>query len=498
MTQDNLPRCRHHADQAAHWHCPACRVDLCTDCKPYAEQLPIRVVCPLCGATMRELRVGISPWRETAGLLARPALSTSLTLTVALAALAWLLPPGPVRLLAAVPLLVVLGGWLGLIARNAGEDRPRAASARDLLDFDELEFALRALGLALPLAAVATLGLADGSIAWPGMTVAVLAVALPAALAATLIHDRLGAALRPDLLGDVVAVTRADYLPPAFATLMASGFAFPAVLLPAGSLAAVASTFIACTLAIIAARLLGRVLYRHRRWLGYHAGVAPIERPRTPPPSVYEPALLAADSDSLRAAGRTRAARLHLGAALTRYPDDEALTRRFDRLIHETASRRDFRNHLARRLKRLVGNGQFAPAADLWQRYSHELGNWIPRDAETRYQLGLELDDRGEHSTAFRMLIGLSPDDPGFERASEAWLESARILADHLGDPHKARELSDYVARRDPAVLAQWRQRRGSIPGDPATGHAEGLRNEAPAHPDAPPRAPLARSGEIG
>lgn len=488
MTRTTDRTCHQHPRQHAAWHCPGCKLDLCTECKPYAERLPIAVDCPLCAGSMHEHRPPYRPWPSIGRLFSSPAVWTSLTVTALLALVTWMLAPGLPRVAVTLPLLAVLLTWLGIVARAAAEGRALPAGRRALLDPDELEHGLRTLGLLLPFAILLGAALAAGGLGWPALAAAALAAVAPGSLAAFLLKDRIAAAMHPDSIRGVAAVTAGDYLPAALATALAAAFALPATALPAGSPVAAASAFVGGWLALAAAVLAAGMLRRHRRRLDYHGGVPAIDRPKPIPPAVYEPALLAADADTLRAHGKARAARLHLGEALSRYPDDPKLNRRFDDLVHDCARQGEFRNHLARRLKRLVANGQFAPAADLWQRYSPELGDWMPRDAHTRYQLALELDQRGEHDTAFRALIGLSPKMPRFDKAGDAWLEAARILADHLDDIDKARELSRVVADRDPPAARRWRANRGRLPGE--------SRSEATTRTASRPA--LARGGQIG
>lgn len=492
MTRTTDTTCRQHPRQPAAWHCATCRLDLCTECKPYAEKLPIRVGCPLCAGTMRQHRPPFQPWQCVAPLLSPPAVWTTLVVTGLLALVTWLAPPGVLRSMAALPLIAAVLTWLGIVARATAEGRALPPGRRALLDPDELEYGLRTLGLVLPFAALLAITLAGGGIAWPILAAVALAAALPGVLATFLLRDRVAAAIRPDSIHSIFTVARGDYAPAAVATALAAGLALPAAVLPAGSPIAAASAFLVGWLALAAAVLAAGMLRHYRRLLAYHGGVPVIDRPKPTPQAVYEPALLAADADTLRAHGKARAARLHLGAALSRYPDDAELNRRFDDLVHDCARPGEFRNHLARRLKRLVANGQFAPAADLWQRYSPELGDWMPRDAYTRYQLALELDQRGEHGTAFRVLIGLSPEKPRFDKAGDAWLEAARILADHLDDAGKARELSQVVSVRDPAAARRWRATRGSLPGE--------SRSKATVEASAEPatRPALARGSQIG
>jgi hypothetical protein len=107
-------------------------------------------------------------------------------------------------------------------------------------------------------------------------------------------------------------------------------------------------------------------------------------------------------------------------------------------------------------MQRLFRSGSTAAATALWQRYSPQLENWVPRVSETRYRLALELDEAGDHQTAFRLLIGLSPNDSRFRHVAEAWMEAARILEQRLDDPARAAELRRIVRERYPEKARKW------------------------------------------
>lgn len=460
MNDTSTPRCRYHEQHSARWHCPACELDLCTDCRPYAEILPIEIDCPLCRSAMLERHAApalAKRWRELAVM---PLHSRSLLLLPALAALVAVVPLLWPRVLLAVPVSIVIAAAMAVIARHEAENRSGSANLRELVDIDGVEYALRTLWFALPFAVAFALAAASGSLALALVAIIATGVLAPAALMATVMNDSADGLFRPELIHKLFAQTRRDYPAVALLGLGATALLALTMMLPGGSPVAifggVAAGIGGGWLAAAWGCATGELLYRHRRMLDYAAGADPLDRPRRPAAGVYEPALLVADARILLAERRRKSARRHLGESLTRFPDDLELNRLFDELVRESASREEYRNHLERRIRRLIGRGQAAAAADIWQRNNPYLGNWTPRSSETRYQLALELDQRGEHMVAFRMLIGLSPKNKRFTHMAEAWLEAARILDQHLEDPDKASELRRFVTEHYPERARKW------------------------------------------
>lgn len=454
-------RCRLHSDRTAHWYCEPCRLPLCTSCKPYAEQLPLEVDCPFCGQAMRERSDEID-----AATANRTAIRYAFQLpALGIAPLVALIAALGFHSLAGI-FLVVPAGVLVLFlmiafASRTGEGHARPPSLGTLFDIDHMEYCLRLLPFGLPFAVLLILATASGSMPLATAAWLLTAALMPAMLMATVIADSPGAAFDPASIERVIRVTGRPYANIALLLAGATLVIAATTIGTGGSTMAIQATlaFVATLLVLALCARLGMMMRSHRRVLEYPAGVAPIDRPRRPEASVYEPALLAADARTLLHEKKTRDARVLLGNALTRFPDDLQLNEQFDALVSSTARPKEIRNHLERRMHRLMRCGQVAAATELWQRNSPLLDNWVPRVSETRYRLALELDEMGEHQTAFRLLIGLPPEDRKFAHIAEAWMEAARILEQRLGDPGKAAELRRLVHERYPEQAAAWKQR---------------------------------------
>lgn len=471
-------QCRFHPKHEVRWYCNACKLPLCSSCKPYADQLPHDVHCPLCDKIMQG-RLEQGEQSSFAVALSNALALPSLLLATAAAAAAALSPGGLAGLLLSLPAAAVVFYGMLTLARRAGEGRIERPGLTDIFHFDAIEYGSRLLPAGLPCALLLSVAVLTQStplavLAWLG-----LAAVLPAAVLTAVVTGSPAAALQPARLWQLVERVA---LPCALLALTGAAAAF--ILVPlaglfdgnAGRAFAGVVAFVAALLALALGSQTGLLASTHRRVLDYAAGVAPIDRPRRPEPDVHEPALMVADARILLREKRTRDARQALGAALTRYPDEPELNAMFDQLVAETAGPNEFLNHLERRMRRLVRTRQAAAATDLWQRHNHRLKKWMPRASETRYHLALELDERGEHQTAFRLLISLPPDDQKFSHIVDAWMQAARILEDRLEQSGRAQELRRIVQQRFPEGYRQWRQRW-----QPLNQSAAGNRQPAPA-----------------
>ncbi|WP_376696071.1 hypothetical protein [Wenzhouxiangella sp. EGI_FJ10305] len=458
-------RCRYHSQRSTHWYCEPCRLPLCTACKPYAEQLPIEVDCPICRQAMQE-QVADSDPADAVQTPLKNATSPPALVIAVLAAVTAALGFGSITgFLMSVPVGAALLYMMITLARRAGEGLPHPPAASDLFEIDQVEYSLRLLTFGLPFIALLLVTMAATSTALATLAWLVAAAIVPAALITAIVFESPRAALDPASISHVGGITKKQV---AVLSLLSIGAVLAGaglLTLTGGGVAVVRGllAFTACLLALGLSSRLGMIARSHRRRLEYPAGVAPIDRPRRPEPSLYEPALLAADAEVLLQEKHSHEARQLLGKALTRYPDNPALNALFDRLVRETARPGEYRNHLERRMQRLIRDGQVAAATELWQRNSPGLDNWIPRLSETRYRLALELDELGDHQMACRLLLSLPPEDRKFSHIAEAWMEAARIMEERLDDPQRARELRKVVQQRFPERAKRWLSQRQPV-----------------------------------
>lgn len=460
MTHPNTSHCRYHSEKSARWYCKPCRLPLCTSCKPYAEQLPLQVKCPLCGQALQERTEATDPL-EPLRTAARNALSPPLLAIAACFGLVGALGFGSLAgTLLALPVGAALLYCMIMLTRRAGEGHDEPPSLRQLVDIEQIEYGLQLLPIGLVFAALFGIALVKPSSPLALLLIVAAAGSLPIVQLSAIVFESPGKAFNPACVSRVLDAAKGPLALVSLLFVLAAS-ALTAVSSLSGTGATIACAmlaFAAGTLALGLSTQLGAIARAHRRVLEYPAGVAPIDRPRPPEPATYEPAQFAADADILKRENRLQEARQLLGSALTRYPDDRTLSARFDQLIYETAKPDEFRSHLERRMQRLVRNGQTAAAAELWQRYSPRLDDWVPRLSDTRYRLALELDLLGDHQTAFRLLMTLPPDERKFRRIAEAWMEAARILEERLDDRKRAAELRRVARERFPERAREWLQ----------------------------------------
>lgn len=462
MNTTDMERCRYHAGKRARWHCKACELALCETCKPMAELLPYDVVCPLCAEPMTDTQVGAMFWHDPRPALRYPLHPVILVLIGVLAVVSAIVPRGLPALLAAIPALAVFAIFAYVVFDQSSRGEEGLPGIREMLDEDRLtafpDFAKTILIYAL----LPVLAWMSGSLLLFSLVLAATCLVFPAALMAVAIDERLNAAADPARIGRLINTLGTPYYILAGTTAVIAVAPF-ALVHPAGGLLpdpvhAGILTLLYGYLILLAFRLVGDVLFIFRRRLDFAAGIDRIDRPRKPRPEEYEPALALADARIQIGEGHARRARMTVGQALTHHSAHPGLNECFDELIHVTGSEAEFRNHIERRLRRLVSNGQPAAAAELWQNNRKHLGSWLPRIAETRHRLALELEQRGEQRVAIRLLLKLPSTDPRYVELPEACLEAARMLETHLGDSSQADKLRTWVINRFPDRAQQWHQ----------------------------------------
>lgn len=462
MNGTKTERCRYHARNRPRWFCAACDLALCETCKPMAELLPFDVPCPLCASPMADTRVGTMFWQDPKSTLRYPLQPVTLALIPILALAGALVPPGVPALIAAVPALAVLVIFSYVVFDQSARGGKGFPGRRELLDGERFtafpDFAKTLLIYALP----PVLAWLSNSFLLFSLVLAATCLMVPAALMAVATDERFNAAVNPPRLGRLIKTLGTPYSILAGTTAIMA-VAPAALLYPAGGLLpdpvhAGILILVYGYLAVLGFHLTGDILFRFRRQLDFAAGIHRMDRPRRPRPQEYEPALALADARIQIGEGRTRRARMTIGQALAHHSGHSELNECFDELIRVTGSKTEFRNHIERRLRRLVAHGQPGAAAELWLNNREHLEGWLPRIAETRHRMALELEQRGEYRVATRLLLKLPSTDPKYVELPEACLEAARMLETHLDDSAQADKLRTWVIRRFPDRAQQWHQ----------------------------------------
>jgi hypothetical protein len=477
MSNTAAGQCRYHSDQSTRWYCRDCDLPLCTTCKPYADQLPQDVSCPLCRQPMDDIAVGDPLWRNPKPFLAYPLDRNCLIMMAVLAAFVAVLASGLFSLLAvAVATVVLIRGSFVVIERSS-LGHVRAPSLREFANPDNLshnlQFALTLLIAAVPVG----LGwIAGTALMW--LILVPIAALLPAMLMAVFIDGNAQSALDYRRITAIVRAMGAGYgvLGGACAlfalattiVLWLLGFVLPGWLL--AGLAMLAWSY----LTLLTARLIGHCLHQYRRQLEFGPALDRVTQHVLPPTEVHEPARALADASIQAIEGDVRQARLTVGEALVRHPENDDLNRYFDHLILASEDQKKYRNHMERRLRRLVARDQPGAAAELWLRNRKNLEGWLPRIAETRHHMALALEQRGHPKVAVKLLLRLPKTDPRYSHLPEACLEAARILEQHLDDREQATTLRDWVLKRHPQRAEYWYEQRQQDAADS---------NQAPVNP---------------
>lgn len=433
-----------------------------------AELLPEDVPCPLCAEPMTDTEVGAMFWQDPKSALLYPLHPTVLVLIAILAALAAIFREGLPGLVAAG----LTGAILVLLAYAVFDQSSRGKEGLpgigEMIDGQRWRAFPDFLKTVLLYAAVPFAAFLNESTLLAFVALSAASLLFPASLMAAAVDERWKAAIDPSRIGRLVKTLGHAYYILA-ATTFAIAVAPAAAMYPvAGMLPAPVHAAIMILvygyLVVLAFRMVGDMLFRFRRRLQFHAGVDRIDRPRKPRPEEYEPALALADARIQIGEGQAKRARMTVGKALTHHPEHPGLNECFDELIRVTGSRTEFRNHLERRLRRLVANGETGAAADLWLNNRKHLDDRLPRFAETRHHMALELEKRGEHHVAIRLLLKLPSADPRYHELPEACLEAARMLETHLGDDGQAAKLRTWIINRFPERAERWyRERKQAV-----------------------------------
>ena len=460
MNNPDRMQCRYHQRNPARWHCTACELPLCTDCKPLAEQLPHDVPCPLCRSSMADLEVGAPFWQNWQHLLHYPLTRTSLIFIGALALINLLVPAGLISLLAGLPLLVLYLYWCFVVFHitSCGHNEPPDLAT--LVDRNRIGPGMDFVKIGGVYAVAIFAGYMSGSILILGLVLLLASMAFAASVMAIAIDEDFSAGFNYRRLSEIARRLGSTYNGLAAVTLLVAAapalvLFLPGLILPPFIHAALL-TLVYAYGGLALAHTIGRVLYQHRRVLQFAAGVEKIDRPTPPKPAVFQPIQALADSRVQLAEGVNDRARVTIGEALTQYPRNRELNRRFEELLKNEGQIKELQNHIERVLRRMVADGDVSGAVDHWLHHRENVRGWLPRISGTRHRMSLELEARGHHRTAVRLLLTLPKTDRRYAKLPEACLEAARMLEEHFNDTASAEPLRQFVKNRYPDRAAEW------------------------------------------
>jgi len=409
---------------------------------------------------MIDLEAGTPFWHDWREILHYPIERTALVI-VGLAGLVQLVTPaGLSTLLAGLPVLAIFLYYVAVIIDRSACGSNAAPDTADLADRSRIDARLEWVKTGFVYAGALLAAGMSGSPLILAVAILLAAMALPASLMAVAMDGKFKAAFDYPRLTTIARRLGMDYNLLAAAALVVGAtpavvFHLPGLLLP---------TFVHATLLTLVygwaclslAHAVGRELFRYRRELEFGAGEDPIDRPLPPKPAVHEPVQALADARVQMAEQRSDQARVTIGEALTRYPRNRELNRRFEKLLAAEGRITELKNHVERVLHRKVADGDVAGAVDHWQQHRDSLDGWEPRISATRHRMALELEARGDHRTAVRLLLSLPKTDPRYGRLPEACLDAARMLEEHFADQAAAEPLRQFVQQRFPARAATW------------------------------------------
>jgi hypothetical protein len=460
MDNSTTAQCRYHRTHPGKWQCSGCDLTLCSDCKPLADKLPHDVPCPLCRTAMVDLEAGPPFWHHWREILRYPVERTAMVLIGAVALIQLLTPAGLATVLTGLPVLALFLYYASVVFDRSACGSTDAPDIAQLTDRTRIDPRLEWVKTGFIYAGAIFAAGMSGSPLVLGVALLLAAMVLPASLMAVAMAGQFKAAFDYPRLSMIARRLGMEYnllAATAFtvATAPALALYLPGLLLPSFIHAAML-TLVYGWACLSLAYAIGRVLYRHRRELDFAAGIDPIDRPLPPKPAVYEPVQALADARVQMAEQRLDQTRVTIGEALTRYPRNRELNRRFEKLLAGEGRITELKNHVERVLHRKVADGDIAGAVDHWQHHRESLDGWEPRISATRHRMALELETRGDHRTAVRLLLTLPKTDPRYSRLPEACLDAARMLEEHFGDHAGAEPLRRFVQKRFPGRAAAW------------------------------------------
>ena len=445
--------CHYHPAQPATWHCPACPRDYGDCCLPQnADASDDDPRCPLCRGALTFLGAANSaqPFWERISRFFLYALQPGPLAFAGLLTLASLFMPSSKILW--IALLSVATKYLHSVIEASSQALQEAPSLQSA--FVGEGFGLFFKQLAVFLLAGAALWLAadfDSEALFWGVNLLIMLV-MPASIIRLALDKELGAALSPELVGQVIKAMGWRYLilwvflfilwqSPNYVTFMLSHGLPRVVLMP------VAAGLFAY-FAVVMCAMMGYAVFQYQGALGYV--IADENRQNHFPAAEYARRKALAEAEIRLKEGQSEQALEILAAALERSADDLKLNERFHQLLFGLQARERCLRHLAHYLP-LAARQTPALAATALLNARQLQSDYLPDDALLCEQLAGALLARHKTREGLSLLRNLHQRFPDYPHIPRAYLLAARGFAEGLGQLEPARQLLGFIRQRYPA-----------------------------------------------
>jgi hypothetical protein len=471
--------CHYHRTNPAVRYCAECPRYFCAECIPtiaegYGTASPR---CPLCGDQLTFLGAANTAkpfWTVAHRFFLYPFAGSGIALMALMAVSSLLLTLGLFGLVVAIGMFAVTMKYGFAVLESVAAGDATAPTVNQAISADEDHLFLRFVGLMLALGLVQVVAASVLGSAIGFLTGLLVTLVMPAAVVFLALEKRTVSALNPSKLIWLISRIGLPYLLVVFLfeTISSGPFLVLALFAESMSLQALLTmtTVLVVYFTIVNFAMLGYVIFENQGTLGFTAADGD-EEALDPSPANLRKRLFG-EVNILVREGRLDQAKQRLDAEASRFDGDVQFLERQLQLLTQSADADRIGRVTDAYLDVLDRKGAHELALDAWRKARAIDRSYLPKHARISHALAERAWARNLGRDALVLLGNLHKREPAYAGLDAAYWLAAEVFRSGFDDEVRARQLEQFVARRNaqaeskstvapgalqPSPSAQWR-----------------------------------------
>jgi tetratricopeptide (TPR) repeat protein len=440
----NIDYCAYHYKSPATWQCGKCHMHYGDCCISRAQAIDNQPHCVLCEGDLRSLGAGnvVEPfWNAIHKFLAYPFKAGPLAFIILLSLLSILIAPGMLGIAIGLFIVVACARYSYAIIDQASMGKTTPPSLAILLQLDPDNLFFKQIAVLLVAGLVIGLAGSSGSVLLSLSVTLFVTLALPASILVLAVNKRLLAAVNPVLLTQLMLKLGAGYLVLyAYLHILSGGpyfiLAYFSEHIPA-SIYAPVSAGILMYFTLASAYMMGYALLQYQKELGYRA-----ELELEPGEIENEPAKKdVRNMHLLLIEGRYTEALELFKWQVNENPQDLQLKQRLHKMLVEMGKQEEAVRYGQTVIEKAIESNAPGRAAEVFLTTLKVAPDFQIQSPDALFKLAEYFHERGQPRNSLSLLAQIDKRFPEYGNLGRVYLRIARIYADDLQTPDKAKPL---------------------------------------------------------
>ncbi len=444
----NRPRCNHHSNTKANWHCVVCHVDFCNQCVDAATDE--NAACPVCGRMVSAAAgSSIAPlWNRISLFFLYPFHLSPLLLILTLASVNFVVSGNTLGFLAQMLIFVIFIKYAYVVMHSVANGRIKPERLRWCMLTEDLEIPFKLLFVIFCYGLFNTLVQNNATDNALSLSLLLSSFLFPASIMLLVSSNRFLRAINPLAIAGLIKTIGFSYIILfVFLGLLLTGllsawkllFVSVPVSLFFSVIALVTMYFI-----LVMFGMMGYVLYQFHQQLGY------VDVVNQDSEAAINESGNERNIDILLQEGKYVEAVNWLVEEIEQQPNDFTLRERLHRILYSLKNKKNLQIYSADYIVRLLLLGKPSEAIRVYMECYNLIPGFKLKGAKHRHEMAHLLVGSGQSRAALSLLNDLHRDYPSYDGIPNAYMLVARIMFEYFSHEDKARKILEYLMHKYP------------------------------------------------